>query len=132
MFVCKLVAKVDTSVIVRKSTTAFKNSRTLNTFAKTKVFTPTCFVQNKNIELSFKQKGLFRYSTENSMASTSNQNDKNSNIVWVDLEMSGLNLSKDVILEMACIVTDKDLNILVEVPLSYDNISPFTVRRYRN
>jgi oligoribonuclease len=35
-------------------------------------------------------------------------------IVWVDLEMSGLDINKDVILEMACIVTDKDLNIVAE------------------
>jgi len=34
--------------------------------------------------------------------------------VWVDLEMTGLDLDNDVIMEMACIVTDKDLNILDE------------------
>ncbi|CAF0835458.1 unnamed protein product [Brachionus calyciflorus] len=48
-----------------------------------------------------------------------NQNDlksKKKNIVWVDLEMSGLNIDKDHILEMACLITDKDLNIVAEGP----------------
>jgi len=39
-----------------------------------------------------------------------------SQIVWVDLEMTGLNSDTDTILEMACIVTDADLNILAEGP----------------
>ena len=37
-----------------------------------------------------------------------------SNLVWMDLEMSGLDPEKDVILEVATIVTDADLNILTE------------------
>lgn len=36
-------------------------------------------------------------------------------LVWVDLEMTGLDLSKDHIIEMACIITDKDLNVVAEV-----------------
>lgn len=36
-------------------------------------------------------------------------------LVWVDLEMTGLNIDKDRIIEMAVIVTDKDLNIVAEV-----------------
>lgn len=36
-------------------------------------------------------------------------------LVWVDLEMTGLDLSKDSIIEMAVIVTDKDLNIVAQV-----------------
>lgn len=39
-----------------------------------------------------------------------------SHIVWVDLEMSGLNIDTDHILEMACLITDKDLNIVAEGP----------------
>ncbi|KAG8141654.1 hypothetical protein E2320_007233 [Naja naja] len=35
-------------------------------------------------------------------------------IVWVDLEMTGLDVEKDQILEMACLVTDSGLNILAE------------------
>ncbi|XP_068456759.1 small fragment nuclease [Clinocottus analis] len=37
-------------------------------------------------------------------------------MVWVDLEMTGLDIEKDHIIEMACIITDADLNILAEGP----------------
>uniref|UniRef100_A0A673MCD8 Oligoribonuclease, mitochondrial n=1 Tax=Sinocyclocheilus rhinocerous TaxID=307959 RepID=A0A673MCD8_9TELE len=37
-------------------------------------------------------------------------------MVWVDLEMTGLDIEKDQIIEMACIVTDSDLNIIAEGP----------------
>lgn len=37
-------------------------------------------------------------------------------IVWMDLEMSGLDVSRDKILELSCIITDKDLNIVAEGP----------------
>lgn len=39
-----------------------------------------------------------------------------SNLVWIDLEMSGLEPSEDVILEIATIVTDSSLEILAEGP----------------
>ncbi|XP_053945215.1 probable oligoribonuclease [Anastrepha ludens] len=35
-------------------------------------------------------------------------------IVWMDLEMTGLNSITDKIIEVACLITDKDLNILTE------------------
>jgi len=38
------------------------------------------------------------------------------NLVWMDLEMTGLNPEVDTILEIATIMTDKDLNILAEGP----------------
>ncbi|XP_061817523.2 small fragment nuclease isoform X1 [Nerophis lumbriciformis] len=37
-------------------------------------------------------------------------------MVWVDLEMTGLDVDKDKIIEMACIITDGNLNILAEGP----------------
>lgn len=37
-------------------------------------------------------------------------------LVWVDLEMSGLDINKEHILEMACLVTDADLNLLASGP----------------
>ncbi|KAM9348815.1 small fragment nuclease [Symphorus nematophorus] len=37
-------------------------------------------------------------------------------MVWVDLEMTGLDIDKDQIIEMACLITDSDLNILAEGP----------------
>lgn len=38
------------------------------------------------------------------------------NLVWIDCEMTGLDPNKDHILEIAVIVTDKDLNVLAEGP----------------
>jgi len=38
------------------------------------------------------------------------------NLVWIDLEMTGLNPETDKIIEIATIVTDSDLNILAEGP----------------
>lgn len=37
-------------------------------------------------------------------------------IVWVDLEMTGLDVDKDHILEIACLVTDADLNLVAKGP----------------
>ena len=39
------------------------------------------------------------------------------NLVWIDLEMTGLIPERDVIIEIATIVTDQDLNILAEGPV---------------
>lgn len=38
------------------------------------------------------------------------------NLAWLDLEMTGLDVNQNVILEIASIVTDKDLNILAHGP----------------
>ncbi len=38
------------------------------------------------------------------------------NLIWIDLEMTGLNPQTDVILEIATIVTDAELNVLAEGP----------------
>lgn len=48
-----------------------------------------------------------RFSTMSSFASDY--------LVWVDLEMTGLDISKDHIIEMAVLITDKDLNLVAEV-----------------
>jgi oligoribonuclease len=37
-------------------------------------------------------------------------------LVWIDLEMTGLNPDTDVIIEIATVVTDKDLNVIAEGP----------------
>ncbi|MEW9625651.1 oligoribonuclease [Rhodanobacter geophilus] len=39
------------------------------------------------------------------------------NLIWIDLEMTGLDTDADSILEIATIVTDKDLNVLAEGPV---------------
>jgi len=38
-------------------------------------------------------------------------------LVWIDLEMTGLDTMKDTIIEIAMIVTDSELNVLVEGPV---------------
>ncbi|MFS0825751.1 oligoribonuclease [Pseudomonas phoenicis] len=38
-------------------------------------------------------------------------------LIWIDLEMTGLDPDNDVIIEMATIVTDSDLNTLAEGPV---------------
>jgi oligoribonuclease len=43
----------------------------------------------------------------------SNQN----NLIWLDMEMSGLSPDNDRILELAAVVTDADLNVLGESPV---------------
>jgi oligoribonuclease len=39
------------------------------------------------------------------------------NLIWIDLEMTGLDTDEDSILEIATIVTDRELNILAEGPV---------------
>ncbi|OOG27222.1 oligoribonuclease [Thioalkalivibrio denitrificans] len=39
------------------------------------------------------------------------------NLIWIDLEMTGLDTQSDYIIEIATLVTDKDLNLLAEGPI---------------
>ncbi len=52
----------------------------------------------------------------NKHASKERPDPDSENLVWIDLEMTGLEPDSDVIIEIATIVTDKDLNILAEGP----------------
>ncbi|MEY3182423.1 MAG: hypothetical protein RLZ35_408 [Pseudomonadota bacterium] len=41
---------------------------------------------------------------------------KATNLIWLDLEMTGLDTNNDTIIEIATIVTDKHLNVIAEGP----------------
>ena len=41
---------------------------------------------------------------------------KKTNLIWIDLEMTGLVPDKDIIIEIATVVNDADLNVLAEGP----------------
>jgi len=42
--------------------------------------------------------------------------DAKDHLIWIDLEMTGLQPSHDVIIEIATLVTDKELNVIAEGP----------------
>lgn len=42
---------------------------------------------------------------------------RSDNLIWIDLEMTGLNPEKERIIEMATIVTDSQLNVIAEGPV---------------
>ena len=46
------------------------------------------------------------------------------NLVWMDMEMSGLNPDTDVVLEIATVITDKNLNVLEHGPSLVINHPP--------
>ncbi|HEY1139052.1 MAG TPA: oligoribonuclease [Lysobacter sp.] len=48
------------------------------------------------------------------MSAVPSSNDEN--LIWIDLEMTGLDTDRDSILEIATVVTDKQLNVLAEGP----------------
>ncbi|ODN43911.1 oligoribonuclease [Piscirickettsia litoralis] len=45
------------------------------------------------------------------------QNEQAGRMIWIDLEMTGLEVKQDKIIEIATIVTDAELNILAEGPV---------------
>ena len=40
----------------------------------------------------------------------------NDNLIWIDLEMTGLSPEDDRIIEIATLITDKNLNVLADGP----------------
>ncbi len=42
--------------------------------------------------------------------------DESQRLIWIDLEMTGLDPDTDVIIEIATLITDKNLNVLAEGP----------------
>jgi len=61
-----------------------------------------------------------------------------SNLIWLDLEMTGLEPEVDVILEIAILITDSQLNVLAQGPMFaisqsddvLDNMSPWCVEHH--
>ena len=51
------------------------------------------------------------------MMDASSNNANNNNLIWLDMEMSGLLPDSDRILELAAVVTDAELNVLGESPV---------------
>ena len=54
-------------------------------------------------------------------------NDRTTNLIWIDLEMTGLCTQNDTIIEIATIVTDKYLHELAEGPVLAIHQSPETM-----
>src|ERR1700704_5580164 len=44
-------------------------------------------------------------------------NPKRDNLIWIDLEMTGLNPDRDRIIEIATVVTNPDLEVIAEGPV---------------
>ena len=51
------------------------------------------------------------------MGSPAQDTGRGTNLIWIDLEMTGLDTTADTIIEIATIVTDKHLNELAEGPV---------------
>jgi len=58
---------------------------------------------------------------------TTPANNRASNLIWIDLEMTGLSTQNDTIIEIATVVTDKHLNELAEGPVLAIRQSPETM-----
>ncbi|MDR1808703.1 MAG: oligoribonuclease [Propionibacteriaceae bacterium] len=62
------------------------------------------------------------------------------NLVWVDCEMTGLSLERDALIEVAALVTDKDLNVLgdgIDVVIkppagALEQMDPFVVEMHQH
>jgi len=51
------------------------------------------------------------------MKTSQSDSDRATNLIWIDLEMTGLDTQNDRVIEIATIVTDKHLNELAEGPV---------------
>ena len=61
-------------------------------------------VHNKNLMITLR------------LVITEQDMNKKTNLIWIDLEMTGLVPERDVIIEIATVVSDADLNVLAEGP----------------
>ena len=51
-------------------------------------------------------------------------------LIWVDMEMTGLDPEEDVVIEIASIVTNTDLEVLAEGPVIAIHQSDVTLARF--
>jgi oligoribonuclease len=63
------------------------------------------------------EKTIMSQATEVNATPTTPERPNEFNLVWVDMEMTGLDPDKDRIIEIAVVVTDSNLNILGEGPV---------------
>lgn len=66
----------------------------------------------KNSKILFKLRKINLMNEVNISAENQSNIKDPLNLIWIDLEMTGLDTENDVIIEIATIVTDKDLNVL--------------------
>ncbi|XP_070136842.1 probable oligoribonuclease [Drosophila bipectinata] len=72
------------------------------------------------------------------MSSSNSAAGSDTDIVWIDMEMTGLDIDKDKVLELSCIITDKDLNVKSEGPSFainhpqevYDNMNEWCIKHH--
>jgi oligoribonuclease len=63
-----------------------------------------------------KKNGVTQSAQDNNGEKKNSLREKNSLLVWIDLEMTGLDIEHDTILEIAMIITDSNLNIIARGP----------------
>lgn len=51
-----------------------------------------------------------------SVSAPQNSFKKNDNLIWLDMEMTGISVEENVVIEVAVVITDTNLNILAETP----------------
>ncbi|KAJ8975253.1 hypothetical protein NQ317_012469 [Molorchus minor] len=69
----------------------------------------------KNLRNSFKKMSLVN-GKGSQLLSTNSFDLEINRIVWLDMEMTGLNIDEDKIMEVACLITDSNLNVVAEGP----------------
>jgi oligoribonuclease len=78
-------------------------------------------------------------SNEQSVMSMTEPSSLTSNLIWIDLEMTGLDTTTDEIIEIATIVTDRNLNEIAEGPVLavhqprsvMDNMDAWNTKQHR-